>query len=410
MSIQLISISHKTAPLKVREKFAFTPRQQASILQELYSWVFISECVIISTCNRTEVYLWSENREKEREIFEYAKEVLLRAAGLETMADSGHIFRFYSKDKAIHHLFVVASGLDSMVIGEDQILGQVKGAHQFAAEHKTCGAYLNTFFRYSVTAAKKVKTDTAISKTPVSTAIICIRAAQSYLGTLENKNVMIIGASGKIGSIVKKNLLSDYKARLFVTTRDENLENSRGIYCHGKETVYYTYIPYEKRYDYLADMDVVISATSSPHYTLTYDSVEKCLVFGQDKEHVKPRAFMDLAVPLDIESRIGSLPGVMCSNIDDFGKTARSNNAIRLREADSALTILEEYETAFKKWMIFQQSLKTMEAAKEDILKDGEQKGMDRALRRFFYRVRESVSPKQLEVFMECLEALGHSD
>lgn len=105
MSIQLISISHKTAPLNVREKFAFTPQQQASILEELYSWVFISECVIISTCNRTEVYLWSENKEKAREIFEYTQGVLLRSAGLENMADVGHIFRFYSGDKAIHHLF-----------------------------------------------------------------------------------------------------------------------------------------------------------------------------------------------------------------------------------------------------------------------------------------------------------------
>ncbi len=405
----MISISHKTAPLNVREKFAFTPQQQASILEELYSWVFISECVIISTCNRTEVYLWSENKEKAREIFEYTQGVLLRSAGLENMADVGHIFRFYSGDKAIHHLFLVASGLDSMVIGEDQILGQVKEAHQFAAKIKTCGTYMNTFFRYSVTAAKKVKTDTALSKTPISTAIICIRAAQSYLGTLDDKNIMIIGASGKIGSIVKKNLLSDYKARVFVTTRDGNLENSQGVFNHGRDTVYYTYIPYEKRYEYLADMDVVISATSSPHYTLTYDSVEKCLVFGQDKEHVKPRAFMDLAVPLDIESRIGSLPGVMCSNIDDFGKTARTNNAVRLKEADSARQILEEYETAFKKWMIFQQSLKIMEYTKGEILKEGDQKGMEKALSHFFYRVRESASPDQLEVFMECLKSQCHS-
>ena len=156
-------------------------------------------------------------------------------------------------------------------------------------------------------------------------------------------------------------------------------------------------------------MDVVISATSSPHYTLTYDSVEKCLVFGQDKEHVKPRAFMDLAVPLDIESRIGSLPGVMCSNIDDFGKTARTNNAVRLKEADSARQILEEYETAFKKWMIFQQSLKIMEYTKGEILKEGDQKGMEKALSHFFYRVRESASPDQLEVFMECLKSQCHS-
>lgn len=398
MSIQLISISHKTAPLHVREKFAFSRSQQEDILKELAGFVGIDECVIVSTCNRTEVYIWCREAVFEREVYEYVQSVLLRRAGVENQADIGHIFRFYGKTKAIRHLFLVASGLDSMVIGEDQILGQVKEAQAMAAGLKTCSTYLNTFFRYAITAAKKVKTDTKLSKTPVSTAVICIRAARDYLGTLDHKNIMIIGASGKIGSVVLKNLLSDHRANVFVTTRETSVPG-----CKGQEGCGYTIIPYEKRYEYLARMDVVISATASPHYTLTYDSVEKHLVFGRDGESVKPRAFMDLAVPLDIESRIGTLPGVMCSNIDEFGRTAKSNNEMKLKEAEAAREILEEYETAFEKWLIFQTALPKMRRVRDEILADAQEKDFQRALDKFFYRVRENASPEELEIFMKCI-------
>lgn len=403
MSIHLISISHKTAVLPVRERFAFSKEQQEEILKELWGSVLIDECVIVSTCNRTEVYIWCKNSRRERELYEYIQSVLLRRAGVFGMADIGNIFRFYGREKAVHHLFLVACGLDSMVIGEDQILGQVKDAWKQASALGVCATYLNTFFRYAITAAKRVKTDTDLSKTPMSTAIICIRAAQNYLGTLDHKNVMIIGASGKIGSVVLKNLLSDYKANVYVTTRDTVEKDGKAIFHHGRESISYRLIPYEKRYEYLTDMDVVISATSSPHYTLTYDSVEKYLVFNRDGEKVKPRAFMDLAVPLDIESRIGTLPGVMCSNIDDFGKTARSNNEIRLREAAFARTILDEYETGFEKWLIFQSALPDIRAQEEQILKDAQKKNMKWALDKFFYRIRENADPRQLEVFMQCL-------
>lgn len=405
MSIQLISISHKTAPLLVREKFAFSKDVQEDILMELYGSVFIEECVLVSTCNRTEVYTLCRENARERDIYEFVQGVLLRRAQVENQADIGNIFRFYGNEKAIHHLFLVASGLDSMVIGEDQILGQVKDAQNMAVKLGTCKTYLNTFFRYAITASKKVKTDTRLSKTPVSTAIICIRAAQSYLGTLDDKKIMIIGASGKIGSVVLKNLLSDYNANVFVTVRDLNSLNPGCVSGepHGRTPNGYTRIPYDRRYEYLADMDVVISATSSPHYTLTYDSVEKHLVFGRNGEAVKRRAFMDLAVPLDIESRIGTLPGVLCSNIDDFGKTAKSNNEIKLREAKVAREILEEYETAFRKWMIFQISLPKMREVRNLIIQEAQNKGLQKALDKFFYRVRESADPKQLEVFMECL-------
>lgn len=400
MGIQLISISHKNADLPVREKFSFPEEMQEKILQQLHAYPLIDECVMIGTCNRTEVYTWSSST-NEREIYEFVQSVLFEMAGMSEQDDVGKVLRFYGGKKAMHHLFLVASGLDSMVIGEDQILGQVKDAWQMAFRLGMTGTYLNTFFRYAVTAAKKVKTDTALSKTPVSTAVICIREAEHYLGSLDGKNVLIIGSGGKIGSVVLKNLLSDYAVNVFVTKRGQELLQPQKVEDH-KYKKEYTVIPYEQRYDFIARMDVIISATSSPHYTLTYASVAKCLKACGDRSN-KKRAFMDLAVPLDIESRIGTLDGVLCSNIDDFGKTAKENNEIKLKEADAALKIIEEYEQDFEKWLIFQNSLSVIKEAKELILKDANDKDIEKALDKFFYRVRENANPAQLEVFMECI-------
>ena len=395
MSIQLVSISHKTAPLHIRALFAFDAQTQTALMEKIRSLPLIEECVVIATCNRTEIYTYSSVKDSEREIFEWIRKMLARTVG--TAHDISGVLRFYYGPGAEHHLFEVACGLDSMVIGEDQILGQVKNAYQKAMAQHMCGTYLNAFFRYAVTAAKKVKTDTRLSKTPVSTASVCIKAAQDYVGRLEHKKVLLIGATGKIGGIVAKNLMSDYKPQLYVTARGAGKvrqirEDHRGYT--------YTEIPYERRYDFIGEMDVVISATASPHYTLTREKVSKCITPG------KRMAFMDLAVPPDIESSIGELPGVGCFNIDDFAKTARENNEKKLREAGAAKTILETYETEFKKWMLFQQALPDIRRVKESVASDCETKGIDRAVSRLFFKIRENADVDTLERFLKCLERM----
>lgn len=395
MSIQLISISHKTAPLHIRELFAFGEEEKLDIMERINQSPVISESVVIATCNRTEVYTYSSGENSEREVFEWVQKVLADSIRKVSAEDISSVIRFYYGKKAICHLFEVACGLDSMVIGEDQILGQVKNAHKQAMEHHLCGTYLNTFFRYAVTAAKKVKTETKLSKTPVSTASICIKAAENYVGKLAGKNVMVIGASGKIGGIVVKNLLADYKPNVFVTAR--NFKGTKKV-ADGHHHHEYTQISYEERYAYLKDMDVIISATSSPHYTMTYENVIKNIV------PEKKMAFMDLAVPLDIESRIGTIENVGCFNIDDFSKVAKDNNDKKIEEAGAAKNILEEYEVEFQKWMLFQQALGTMRRVKSEMIADYEEKGIETAIDKLFYRVRESVQVEELENFFTCLE------
>lgn len=395
MSIQLVSISHKTAPMHIRALVAFDEARRLCLMKDIKSHGAVAECVVIATCNRTEIYTYSEKTDSEREIFEWVQSCLVRAAKADT--DISHVLRFYRGERAEHHLFEVACGLDSMVIGEDQILGQVKEAHQQAMENHMCGTYLNAFFRYAVTAAKRVKTDTKLSKTPVSTASVCIKAARDYVDGLCGKNVMVIGATGKIGGIVVKNLLADYKPKLYVTMRDVR-EAAAVTDSHGGSS--YTQLPYDERYRYLNEMDVIISATASPHYTLTYEKVRHVLTEN------KRRVFMDLAVPPDIENRIGTLPGAGCFNIDDFSKTAKENNDKKLREAAEAEEILEKYETDFKKWMLFQQSFADIQRVKEETIEDYKTKGVDRAINKLFFKIREHADVKTLESFLDCLSKM----
>ena len=304
MGISLIGISHHNTPLAVRELFAFPAEKQQELMKEMIARGIAEECVIISTCNRTEVYIYTACPGGN---FTELQDLVLEFAGAQDVENIGDYIRFYNGSKAVRHLFHVAAGLESMVMGEDQILGQVKRAHDQARETGTCGVYLNTLFRYAVTAAKKVKTETDLSRTSVSTATMAIKAAEQGLGTLHGKKVMIIGASGKIGSTVLKNLQCIDGAEVYITSRNMG---QAGEDHHHKIT--YRVMEYEKRYELVNEMDAIISATSSPHYTLTYSKMAEKLVTE------KPRVLVDLAVPIDIEAKVEKLPGIMRYDIDDF--------------------------------------------------------------------------------------------
>lgn len=390
MGIQIISISHKIAPLHVREMFAFTKEQQEEIMKKMIQHLEVSECVMLSTCNRTEMYVYSESASKGV-VYNLMEDVLLECAGATEEEDISNYLLFFHGKRAIHHLFQVAAGLDSMVIGEDQILGQVKTAHQQARAIGATGVYLNTFFRMAVTSAKKVKTETDLSRTSVSTATLAIKVAEECLGKLKNKKVLVIGATGKIGGIVLMNLLSLDEAEVYVTTRSNKVVSTK----HGQNN--FLTIEYEDRYDYIDAMDVIISATSSPHYTLTYSKLKKCMMTE------KPRVFVDLAVPMDIESKVSAIDGVSYYNIDDFTRIAKENNQRKLEEAQAATGILEEYELQFEQWMVFQKSLPIMARVRDNFMKVTEHKGVEKAFDHFFYWVRENNGPEDLERFFSCL-------
>lgn len=392
MGISLIGISHHHTPLAVRELFAFPAEIQQELMKEMIARGIAEECVIISTCNRTEVYIYTACPGGN---FTELQDLVLEFAHAQDVENIGDYIRFYNGTKAVRHLFHVAAGLESMVMGEDQILGQVKRAHEQARENGTCGVYLNTLFRYAVTAAKKVKTETDLSRTSVSTATMAIKAAEQGLGTLHGKKVMIIGASGKIGSTVLKNLQCIEGAEVYITSRNMG---QAGQDHHHKIT--YRVMEYEKRYDLVNEMDAIISATSSPHYTLTYSKMAEKLVTE------KPRVLVDLAVPIDIEAKVEKLPGVMRYDIDDFQELARTNNEKKQHEVVAADQILDEVQLDFERWMVFQLALPDMASFKEWMEQEAEKKGIDKAIDKMFYRLRDHSTPAELHAFFEHLKEM----
>lgn len=387
MGISLISISHQHAPLSVRELFAFPENVQVDLMKQMLERKSAQECILISTCNRTEVYTYSDREESS---FTDMQNLLLEFAEASEVENIGDYVRFYSGTKAIRHLFRVAAGLDSMVMGEDQILGQVKRSHEQARQAGTCEVYLNTLFRYAVTAAKKVKTETDLSRTTVSMATMAVKAAEKTLGPLHQKKVMLIGASGKIGSVVLKNLQCIKGAKLYITSR-----NMRQACADRHHRVTYQVMEYENRYELMDEMDVIISATASPHYTVTYDKLAKHLRTS------KQRVLIDLAVPIDIEEKTEWLPGIKRYDVDDFQELAKANNEKKQHEALAADQILEEIRLDFERWMVFQQALPEIAQVKAWMLREAEKKGFEKAIDKMFYRIRDNSSPEALKAFFE---------
>ena len=392
MSIRLVSISHKTAPLEIRELFAFTKEQQEELMKLLISEGGAAESVVIATCNRTEIYTYYGDQEGQRKnLFTLQQQLILREAGAGDRQDVADYLRFYQDEKAVCHLFSVTAGLDSMVVGEDQILGQVKKAQAQAAG--TAGKYLNTLFRYAITCSKKIKTETDLSKTAVSTATLAVKAADEALGGLSGKHVMVIGGTGQIGGIVLKNLYSMKGLHIYSTIRNVTLTHDAHMKSESN-----TLIDYKDRYEYLDQMDVVISATASPHYTLTCARVKEKL------KTEKPRVFVDLAVPVDIEESIAGLPRTFFYNMDDFEELAKANNQAKKQAVRQAGEILDEYQEDFMRWMIFQQAVPQIQATKAWIEEEAERKGLDRAIDKLFYRIRENADPEELRAFFRGLQ------
>ena len=390
MDISLISISHKNAPLEVRARFAFPVEAQEELMRQAIARNIAEECVFISTCNRTEIYTYHACPGSN---FIKMQALLFEFAGIQVEEEMGDYVRMYQGSKAIKHLFHVAAGLDSMVMGEDQILGQVKRAHEQAHQIGTCGVYLNTLFRYAVTAAKKVKTETDLSRTTVSMATMAIKAAEQGLGTLHGKKVMLIGASGKIGGVVLKNLQCIEGAKVCITSR--NMSQAKEDHHHR---ITYQVMEYDNRYELMDEMDVIISATASPHYTVTYGKLSKVL------KTEKPRVLIDLAVPIDIEAKVEQIPGVKRFDVDDFQELARVNNEKKQHEVQAADQILAEIQKDFELLMVFQLSLPKIEQLKKRMLEEAEKKGFERAIDKMLYKLRDHSEPSELYAFFSHME------
>ena len=339
--MECISISYRSAPEEIRKRFVFSSgetgkKEREDFLKEA------GEAVLISTCNRTEVYAAGEGG------FLRLETALAQKGRMETTELRGIIRRF-SGEKACAHLYRVACGMESMAVGEDEILGQVKDAYQFSLEKGCCGYELNAVFQGALACAKKIKTETMLSKTSVSIATLACaeifrlekengRAEKRGKPDGEELQVLLIGGSGKMGSSILKNLLGRRGIHVYATRRSHGLGEP--------ESARLTVVDYRERYRFLERADVIVSVTDSPHYTLTAkEAKRRCAACFPEKE----RLFLDIAVPADIDPQVASLPGCRLVGIDAFEELARENNRKKKQAVLDAQEILgEELEELYK--------------------------------------------------------------
>lgn len=334
--IEVLGLNHKTAPISTREKLVFSPFQVKDVLCLLQK-EGISEAVVLSTCNRTEFYLVAEEGVSGRET---AVSLLGRYCDLSAEDFEPYLYD-YRDGEAVRHLFEVSAGLDSLVVGETQVLGQVKEAYQLSIEHGGAGSILHGLFQQAFTAGKRVHRETGINDNAASVSYAAVELARQICGNLRGKTILLIGA-GKMSELAAKHLFESGTASLVVINRSEQ----RGAELAAKFGEKAFPAPYDRLREKLAEADIVISSTAAPHLIIYREAVEEALV----KRGARPLLFIDIAVPRDIESSVGELKTVHLYNIDRLESVVQGNMQKRREEAERARKIIAAEVDSFMEW------------------------------------------------------------
>ncbi len=333
MTLLAFGLNHQTAPLPLRERVAISDANLAATLKALRETPGVRECALLSTCNRTEVYV-----QVDPDTAGHPERWLAEHHGLRFEQIEGYLYRHADAD-AVRHLYRVATGLDSLVLGEPQILGQVKQAWMSAREHGVLGSSLDRLFQHSFSVAKRVRTDTAIGLHPVSVAYAAVRLAQQSFAALDQATVMLIGAGDTI-ELAARHLAENRTRRLLVANR--TLAHAQTL---AERYAGYA-LPLSQIDAHLAEADVVISATASREPILLRPQVEAAL----RKRRHRPMFLLDLAVPRDIAPEVGELSDVFLYTVDDLEQVIEGNRRSRREAAEQAETIIALQVEHYMAW------------------------------------------------------------
>jgi glutamyl-tRNA reductase len=318
MTLALIGVNHKTAPIAVRERIAISREELPEVTRALAAVPGVSECMIVSTCNRVEILTAVDSQEVDLPGF------LQSQFGLDSAVLKDHLYE-HRDQQAVRHLFRVAASLDSMVVGEPQILGQVKEAFAVARTAGTIGAQLEHLLQSTFAAAKKVRSETEIGSSSVSIASVAVELAKKIFGSLQGRTVFLVGA-GKMSELAARHLVQQGAGAILVTNR--TLARARTIADDFDGRV----IPFEQLYDAASEADIVITSTGAPHAIFRKEHGQAFL----HRRRNKPMFFIDIAVPRDVDPAMNRLEGIFVYDIDDLQSVAASHMAERAREASSA--------------------------------------------------------------------------
>lgn len=349
MFIVVIGLNHKTAPVEVREKLAFSNKTIPDVLKKLKSYKTIDGCAIISTCNRMEIYAAVTDvqlglKSIHQFLHEYTKI---------DFSDKTHYFYSPTCENAVRHLFKVAGGLDSMILGESQILGQVRCAYQQAVQNNVTNGVLNTLFQKAITVGKRVRTETEIDKNAVSISYAAVEKAKQVFGDLNGYSALIIGA-GEMSELTVQHLVANGVSSVLVSNRSFERARILAEQFGGKA------VKFDSLLSYMEKADIVISCTASPKYILSENQMKTVMSKRKNKIFI-----FDIAVPRDIDPQIGQMDNVTLLDIDDLQNVVDKNLEARKKEAVKGAQIVEDELDSFLKWLNTLSVIPTIVALKE---------------------------------------------
>lgn len=336
MHILTIGINHKTAPVEIRERFAFQEERMAEALQKLYQTKSILECTIVSTCNRMEIHAVVDQLHTGRH---FIKGFLSNWFGMEREQFIDYLY-IHENEDAVQHLFRVVCGLDSMVLGETQILGQVRDAFLFAQEQGTTGTIFNTLFKQAITLAKKARTETRIGDNAVSVSYAAVELARKIFGSLNGKKVLLVGA-GKMSELTATHLHASGVEKVSVVNR--TFERARQLADKFSGEAY----GMEHLTDVVKEADIMISSTGSKTYVIERNQLEPVMKARRSR----PLFMIDIAVPRDLDPDINELENVYLYDIDDLEGIVDANLQERAQEAEKIEFMIAEELIAFQSWL-----------------------------------------------------------
>ncbi len=344
-NIYLIGLNHKTAPVEIRERFALSAHCSAQ------TWAIpcgkaIGEALILSTCNRVEILVCEKQCRCtyqtgmcEPVIIGQVLTQWAEACGQDVAALKPYVYA-YKNEQAIRHVFTVGASLDSMVLGEPQILGQLKEAYRKAVESKSAGTIVNRLLHKSFSVAKRVRTETAIASSAVSISYAAVELAKRIFGEMHEQKAMLIGA-GEMAELAATHLLQAGVKQIYVANR--TLERGQELAQQFNGLA----VPYEELVEHLVDVDIIITSTGSPEAILRAKDLQSIL----KQRKYKPMFFIDIAVPRDLDPDINNLDNVYLYDIDDLKEVVEENLAGRRDEARKAVNIVDEEVLLFCRWL-----------------------------------------------------------
>ncbi len=350
MDTLVVGLNHKTAPIEVREKVAFDGTKLNDALNRLKDYPSIKEHIILSTCNRVEIYAAVDDLDAGTDSI---KGFISDFHGISRDLLDRSLYIHKSTD-AIRHIYRVGSSLDSMIVGEPQILGQLKEAFDIALKNKTTGVFLNKLMRKSVSVAKRIRTETKIAESAVSISFAAIELAKKIFEDLSAKSFMLIGA-GEMAEIAAKHLLNHGIKNVYVTNRTTKRAEELAKEFNGK-VILFDNFPLELRYN-----DIVICSTGAPDYILKKEQMHK--IMKERKQ--KPVFIIDISVPRNIDPLINELDNVYLYCVDDLKDIVDMNIQERAKEAKLAEKIVEEEIGSFSKWTLSLSATPTIVALRD---------------------------------------------